>query len=81
MTKEDIVKRLDRIRDEDTWTVEAFQALTEAMAAVIRDDARQKADGCEGCKYQAVPEWKMPCSGCKRQVKDYWEPIETDKPK
>lgn len=32
-----------------------------------------KADGCTGCKYQDVPEWKLPCAQCRRGCKDYWE--------
>ena len=28
--------------------------------------------GCNGCAFEDVEEWEMPCSKCKRGCKDYW---------
>lgn len=47
----------------------------------IGDCAYQKGynDGCEnqesrcnGCAFENVEEWEMPCAKCKRACKDYW---------
>lgn len=39
-----------------------------------RDTERMKmnADGCEGCAFQDVEPWQMPCDRCSRNSKDYW---------
>lgn len=38
------------------------------------EEAKEKmnADGCEGCAFDTVNEWEMPCAKCKRNCKDYW---------
>lgn len=28
--------------------------------------------GCNGCTFEGVEEWEMPCAKCKRGCKDYW---------
>lgn len=40
----------------------------------VRDyeNMKQNADGCQGCAFEHVEEWELPCSKCKRNMKDYW---------
>lgn len=28
--------------------------------------------GCDGCAFEYVEEWEMPCAKCKRNCKDYY---------
>ena len=44
--------------------------IMQILEAIIE---RDKADGCSGCAYEGTKPWKMPCSECKRNCKDYWE--------
>lgn len=36
------------------------------------DGFNDKESGCNGCAFENVEEWEMPCSKCKRTCKDYW---------
>lgn len=31
-----------------------------------------KESECNGCAFEDVEEWEMPCAKCKRACKDYW---------
>lgn len=33
---------------------------------------KANADGCNGCAYEQIEEWNLPCSKCARNCKDYW---------
>lgn len=36
------------------------------------DGLNDKESGCNGCAFEDVDEWEMPCAKCKRGCKDYW---------
>ena len=36
------------------------------------DGFNDKESGCNGCTFEDVDEWEMPCAKCKRACKDYW---------
>jgi len=59
------IRMYDHIRssvDVDPWAMDILQEVLEAYLA----------DGCQGCIYEDVNEWEMPCKKCKRNCKDYW---------
>ena len=80
MGKLDIREARRRIKEFGTYhaikdlphsamTVEAFEKADAIMAEVQK---REEADGCQGCVFNEVEEWEMPCRKCKRACKDYW---------
>ena len=42
----------------------------EKIARMVEEIA--KADGCNGCTFEDVQDWELPCSKCKRNCKDYY---------
>ena len=44
--------------------------LQELLATLAE---KLKADGCKGCEHEGKPEYKPPCSLCRRACKDYWK--------
>ena len=36
------------------------------------DGLNVQESGCNGCAFEDVNEWEMPCAKCKRGCKDYW---------
>lgn len=50
--------------------------LTDLIKLVQTWIDRQEADGCEGCVFMDVEEWKMPCEKCQRNCKDYYRRAE-----
>lgn len=36
------------------------------------DGLNAKESECNGCAFEGVNEWEMPCAKCKRGCKDYW---------
>lgn len=47
---------------------ELFEALNMGVKALEKGTA----DGCDGCAFENVNEWELPCAKCKRNSKDYW---------
>ena len=43
-----------------------------AYAQGYNDGFNDKESGCNGCAFENVEEWEMPCAKCKRGCKDYW---------
>ena len=48
--------------DVDPW---AITELRKVLGAYL-------ADACQGCAFESVEEWEMPCRKCRRNCKDYW---------
>lgn len=59
MTNEEIIRKLNRL-----WH--------ESVMMVAEEIEKLNADGCDGCAFESVEEWEMPCAKCKRNNKDYW---------
>ena len=47
-------------------------AMDLAVGILMKERRKELADGCQGCVFYRVEEWKMPCKECKRSKKDYW---------
>ncbi len=63
--KDKAIMMYDHIRtalDVDPWAIEELQKVLDAYLA----------DGCQGCAFEPMEEWEMPCRKCKRNCKDYW---------
>ena len=43
-----------------------------AFAQGYIDGLNAQESGCDGCAFEDVDEWEMPCGKCKRGCKDYW---------
>ena len=56
------IRHIKTSSDVDPWAVEIAMAAMEA----------QLVGGCSGCAFESTEEWKMPCTKCKRNSKDYW---------
>lgn len=52
--------------------------MTDLQKILELIEAKDKADGCDGCAFESVEEWEMPCCKCKRGCKDYWRPKESE---
>lgn len=50
--------------------------LMEIASRILR---RLEADGCDGCKFENVESWEMPCSACKNTHASHWRAKENDK--
>lgn len=37
-----------------------------------KDGSNYREWGCDGCAFEDVEEWEMPCAKCKRNCKDYY---------
>ena len=48
--------------DVDPWAIEELRKVLDAYLAY----------GCQGCAFEDVKEWEMPCCKCMRNTKDYW---------
>ena len=38
----------------------------------FNDGFNAESLGCNGCAFEDVEEWEMPCAKCSRACKDYW---------
>ncbi len=47
--------------------------MSEIIKELVKYDGQVNADGCKGCKWTSKEEWELPCSDCKRAMKDRWE--------
>ena len=43
--------------------------LIEIASRILR---RLEADGCDGCKFEKLESWEMPCSDCKNTHVSHW---------
>ena len=43
-----------------------------AFTQGYNDGLNAQESGCNGCAFEDVNEWEMPCAKCKRGCKDYW---------
>lgn len=55
-----------------TITVTVFK---DWIQNAYRERRKQEADGCKGCTFRSVEEWKMTGEKCKRGCKDYWRAV------
>lgn len=46
--------------------------MTDLQKILELIEAKDKADGCDGCAFEHAEEWEMPCCKCKRGCRDYW---------
>lgn len=46
----------------EPWAIDELRKVLDAYFA----------DGCQGCAFEDVEEWEMPCRKCKQNCKDYW---------
>lgn len=63
--KDKAMMMYDHIRssaDVDPWAIKELKKVLDAYLA----------DGCEGCAFEVIDEWHMPCHRCKRNCKDFW---------
>lgn len=61
----------------DDESLAEFQAFLKdigdcAYEQGYNDGFNDKESGCNGCAFEEVNEWEMPCCKCKRGCKDYW---------
>lgn len=49
-----------------------MKTIDDLIALVQAWVDRQDADGCNGCAFEDVDPWQMPCEKCKRNCRDYW---------
>ena len=42
------------------------------ITELLEHDFNAESLGCNGCAFEDVEEWEMPCAKCKRSCKDYW---------
>ena len=57
-----------RIDDMITSLEEIAKDLKEVRGII----ETSKANGCYECAFESCEEWELPCSKCKRNMKDYW---------
>ena len=50
--------------------------LMEIASRILR---RLEADGCDGCKFENVESWEMPCSDCINTHVSHWRAKENGK--
>lgn len=52
--------------------ISCLNAIATDLSEMKKDIEIAEADGCDGCAFENVNEWELPCCKCKRGCKDYW---------
>ena len=72
MTKEEATERLNSIKG--VFCVDTEEAIDMAISAL----SAEEADGCLGCEYEGLSEFDEPCTDCKNNYLNKWNPKKTE---